>query len=662
MATCDLLESWHRLHAQQTDWAFRAHDRLISSLSEDVRDKLGHKDGASESFVVIFGETQVGKTTLLLDLMGVAVKHIGTVSGVLRGGRVEGDSSTATAMEYIRSDDDCWGLGGSASDRVVQWFDSDAAITRSLGELREKMQSGLLQTDSPCVVHIPKCMFEVAGGARPIIRILDLPGHNPTNATEQQHVHAMAKTYIPFADLVLLVGRVEGHGFLKPDVLTLPGIRDWQKLPHRFRIVTTYTYTNEDIRTLIRKRPQLDATFLRQHLVQQIEIAIPLSEATRHLGMYFPLEFGTSWVKMQAHEPALYSRIAPLIETLRTELLDHIANATSPISRMRNTLNTHLGIKAIQEEKRDVIRKARCVLRKQKRLLASDLGAWNKGISEIATKCEATAALRTANSVEMNKRLIASSKTQSDETVAPLPDSEKIKSAKTVKDLQVLMRGYKLALVNMRLVPETQTFGTADYWKRVKRKMLEPEVFDLKLLVEKTFADIRTRLDDYWLDTYLNEVQFRTDLNAVLHAFLKSYNAVHQRMADAWFEALAEVGRELQADLETAESQLLHSTTERNTVNRKYQAIGAKIGQASAALKNVRQEAEEDLIRCEKLFHLMDEEYLAALNAKFDMALVANDDCEALLQILACEGMRQQRNDFLELSAKQVEASYGTAK
>lgn len=661
MATRDLLDDWHHLHAQQTDWTYRAYDRLISSLSEDVQEKLGRKDHALESFVVIFGRTQVGKTTLLLDLMGVAEGHMGTVSTVLRGGREAGKSATATAMEYTRSTDDRWGLAGNDRDKSVQWFDADEAITHSLGDLRAKMEAGLLQTDSPCVVHIPQRMFKAAPGVSPSVRMLDLPGDSPANATEQQHVHAMAKTYIPFADLVILVGRGDDLGFLRPDALTLPGIRDWQKMPHRFRVVTTYSYTAKSVRDFIRTDPQFDAAALRQRLVQEIERFGTLSKAAAQSNMYFPLEFGTSWMDVKAHDPVLHSRMAPLIGALRTELLEHIVNSTSPMGRLRNTLNTHLAIKAIQEEKRDVIRESRCALRKHKRLLALELDIWDKGIKETARKRDTIAAIRAANPVEANKRMISATKTQQNATVAPLPDCGEIDLATTVKDLQALIRAYKHALRNIRLAPETQTCGSMAYWKMVKKELLEPEAGDLGQLADRAFADIQSRLDTYWIDSYFSLAQFRTDRRAVVDAGLGGEGAVRQCLANAWYAALAEVERQLQDDLNAARSRLTLLGIERDAVDKEHQANSKRIDRANAELREVRQEAEQDLVRCAKFFHLLDEEYLAALNAKLDSALVADDDCDALLQIFACEDMRRQRRDVLNMNAEQGETTHAIA-
>lgn len=74
-------------------WAFKAYDRFAERLSPDVQRHLGVQ--RKEAYTVVFGRTQVGKSTLILHLLGVRAAAIGSLSDVLRGGRKSGNSSTA---------------------------------------------------------------------------------------------------------------------------------------------------------------------------------------------------------------------------------------------------------------------------------------------------------------------------------------------------------------------------------------------------------------------------------------------------------------------------------------------------------------------------------------------------------------------------------------
>ena len=109
---------WQQLHARTREWAIEANDRWLAALSPDA---TGPKRNP-EAKVVLFGPTQVGKTTLLLTLLGIRDDAAEKVGTVLRGGRAHGQSSTALPMRYLRSRDDHWrleapdGLGQTADD------------------------------------------------------------------------------------------------------------------------------------------------------------------------------------------------------------------------------------------------------------------------------------------------------------------------------------------------------------------------------------------------------------------------------------------------------------------------------------------------------------------------------------------------------------------
>ena len=66
------------------------------------------------SLVVIYGSTQIGKTSLILHIMGVLPEYQREVYHVLRAGQEYGDSSTITAVFYHVSGTDFYGI--SASD------------------------------------------------------------------------------------------------------------------------------------------------------------------------------------------------------------------------------------------------------------------------------------------------------------------------------------------------------------------------------------------------------------------------------------------------------------------------------------------------------------------------------------------------------------------
>lgn len=332
-----------RFEAFDAKWAFSAYDRFIDSLEPEARDLLKRKEHGGKAYVAVFGNTQVGKTTLILDLMGIVVDKSARVSKVLRGGRSHGKSATPTAMEYCRSPDTKWRLktAGNISD-----YADDIEMEKALGELREKMEERALDAPEACTVSIPSDCFGDDGARGLDVRIVDLPGDKPSNSAEQEHVKEMAKRYLLSADLILLVGKGDHLAFLQPGELTLPVIEDWQRIPSRFRVVTTYSFTAESVRNrILRDKGAASLENVRQELIGQVQrFDSPFSEAAKNPKLYFPLEFGDSWRKVEETQPDFYRLVSPTIETAKEDLLRDMHESVTPIARLYGALDANITI------------------------------------------------------------------------------------------------------------------------------------------------------------------------------------------------------------------------------------------------------------------------------------------------------------------------------
>lgn len=88
---------WLRKFRQRNDWAQRAYDRFITEVDPEL---VGDFTRSEHITVVVYGTTQVGKTTLILDLLGIRKEVLPAVGKILRGGQQLGKSSTASPIRY----------------------------------------------------------------------------------------------------------------------------------------------------------------------------------------------------------------------------------------------------------------------------------------------------------------------------------------------------------------------------------------------------------------------------------------------------------------------------------------------------------------------------------------------------------------------------------
>ncbi|MEA9395733.1 hypothetical protein [Lelliottia amnigena] len=640
MTSGKVIDYWLRLESRQSEWAFRAYDRLIKTLSHDVQERIQLRESDAEPYVVIFGKTQVGKTTLLLDLMGIDLQQMATLSHVLRGGREAGKSATATAMEYRRSTDQRWGLFVQSKTR---WFASDDDMTEALAQLRKQMERGELVVYSPCIVHIPGRFFRMQTSGAPGVRILDLPGDNPANMEEQKHVNQMAKTYLPFADLVLLIGRGDDLSFLQPEVITLPGIEDWQAMPHRFRIVTTYSYSAQSVKTLIRNDPAFDITQLRQRLIEQIERFNSLSDAAKDRNLYFPLEFGSSWLSMAENDTALYARVAPMVNRLRSELLEQIATSTSPLGRLRSTLDTHLSVKYIQEKKTAAIERELLGLKKQQQETTNTLKTWEKAMSRSQDKINQTDKLLKDNALTVSQQIID----KAAEGAAVINLSAEYESEKCTT-LHRMISDYCSEIKKIQLAVEIKSA----YWQKVARKNIEPTRQAVQDILDEKFSAIRYTLNDYWIDTYLSSANYSSDKNRVIHAADNAKAEVIRLWVSQWKAAAENVWNEYKSELTKEGITLDVLRGEQNKSLRQQTSLEQQTDSHKVQLEKIATDSQEDLARCEQFVHFLDEEYLNTLSERLGSAFQERDDCDALLQILSCVALKNQREDLMNLTEK----------
>lgn len=91
---------------------------------------------------------------------------------------------------------------------------------------------------------------------------------------------------------------------------------------------------------------------------------------------------------------------------------------------------------------------------------------------------------------------------------------------------------------------------------------------------------------------------------------------------------------------------------EQNKSLRQQTSLEQQTASREDELKKIAVESQEDLARCDQFVHFLDEEYLNTLNTRLDSALQERDNCNALLQILSCVALKNQREDLMNLTEK----------
>ena len=638
--------AWEQKCNSKLAWAFRAHKLFVESLSEETRERIAKGSDQSEAYVVVFGKTQVGKTTLMLDLMGLSGAALARVSLVLRGGREQGKSSTATAMEYRRSNTASWGLDcGEGPEEFLA--DSDMQVAAR--SVRSRMSDGQIVGESPIVVWIPSdCFTEGENTKAPSVRMLDLPGDNPADQVEREHVQRMAQKYVPHADLILLVGRGDDLSFLRPDALQLPSIEDWQIVPDRFRIVTTYSYTAQSVRDLLRLHDQpVTAEFFRHRLLEQIRtFGLELSEEAAAPHRLFPLEFGDSWVQAEARQKDLVGLMRPIVSELKQQLSQDIVRSTSDVARLRNAVGVHLVVAKVKQSKlkdMDTELEKVCV---QLDRVQVDLELAAKSVDREQEKLEATQHL--LESMPMPK-LVEQVQNFTIVDMASLlgevPNAgPSVNGFRTV--INTVTSSLKRQFLNIH--PSALTSLERKFWAPVQPQ-LDAHLSDAAKLIDDEFSGLRSRLSGYFTDEYYPSTfgSYSKDIQRLERDIRGSGAAVCKYAKDFWLGLAIKRVDQLSEEVRATVSHL-HGLSmvisERSQESARLQSNIEKLKFHRQSFVD-RMDVDEKVSR--QFLNRLNEEYLVELTSiRRSLASSANP-IAALFSLLGAAQIRQEREKIM---------------
>lgn len=529
---------WFERYQQRYRWAVRAYDQLVNELAPELVESLQRNERVT---LAVYGATQVGKTTLILDLLGLNAATSGEVGRVLRGGQDLGKSATAMPIRYSRSQDDSWYIAGGGP------LSADSAQEK-LGDFRRQVEAGGVGDAEVLDIHIPQHFFPVSGslGTDVELNIIDIPGINSHSTHEQELVAKLAERYVLVADLVVLVGRADSLGFLNEQDLKIPALADWAAQPTRFRIVLTYGFSpkstsdrflNQDL-TVERVR----AEFHKQ--IKTHDYFFP-DEFLRNL---YVLEMGDSIEELGRTNPEYHQRILNVSSDFREELIGSIEQAAGPYARLQGAFQLDAVINARVERIDNLLLECQSEFAQQRSLLINELAAFRPDLLE-ATDREISCAIKELNEeqCELEQKLesISASRKKLNEFdcgcffLVRLSDSseEKVSWLKEQLDdceRQQRKRCNDLAreLIEKRLLPE----WCVDYAPSISYK-------------RDNLMDIESHLDSYLIDSYWwSSSNFNDDRISLQRAFRSNADALGERLKQALEQVLKERDKALKVE------------------------------------------------------------------------------------------------------------------
>lgn len=323
---------WSQLFLRKDEWQKNTFDRIKRDLISSKDNPFVRYDNSEENhLVMIYGKSQVGKTTMILSMIGIKEEFFQEVYDTLRAGVPRGNSSTSTAIIYSKSNNNKYSCSVSSindlSAKGEQYFNKEEMI-EYLTKIRNNVESNRASTDAILFIYIPDDYF-INDPNINNISIMDMPGVESRNHKEDIHVRNLMTKYIPISSVCIIACRSNDIQSLETTVL--PNNLDWQRMEHRFILVITHSYSNGTtkryFKTKLSERKQDFCGYVRSTYTQEIRKILGKENKTE----VYPIDVGETFNKLSQEIQN---------ETDRYEL---IKTKNTILSDLRNSIVNHKG-------------------------------------------------------------------------------------------------------------------------------------------------------------------------------------------------------------------------------------------------------------------------------------------------------------------------------
>lgn len=360
-----------------TEWVYRGRDAFLQDISSPEIRALYEGRMRGDPTIVLYGPTQVGKTELLLQMLGVDISaptHM-CLKRALRGGRPEGESATSTATIYSMHDGNDY-IFETPSDwnPKILWQGSKVAeLQEHVANVRNSLSLGGSISTLPIQITLPAWVADHPTKDISRLRIIDLPGFGSHDNNEHAQVNALLAAYLPSAVVVVLV--FDAMKCIEATSLVAGDFFDWKYDPCRYRLVLTRSLSPNDVQ----ERKPKDIKALKFYYRKQLGPIIP--KETR----IFPIEYGKTWWTFANINPEMHGHFQPVFAKEIKKLVDDLPEP-SPIQAIFGLQHywkklEHLVNDLEQEKEREISE-----LKEKEKSVESEIGEVNKELEKAKAK------------------------------------------------------------------------------------------------------------------------------------------------------------------------------------------------------------------------------------------------------------------------------------
>ncbi|SHJ68628.1 hypothetical protein SAMN02745751_03130 [Dethiosulfatibacter aminovorans DSM 17477] len=502
------------------DWVNKAHKEFVGLLKDDYLSEIVERQEKGETYTVVYGRAQVGKTSLILKLLGIRDDSYDVVSKVLRGGRKIGESSTVTTMIYCKSYDNKYRV---KYDQEYKNFTDNKEVEGFFSKLRNKITDNSFRNEKEIEIMIPKRFFY--DNSDECVNIVDLPGIESSDSSEKEIVNELYRKYLPMCGKVYIVEEINQILYLNKLNKTL----FWTDYPDKYRIVLTKCISNDSIKKKIMSVDKLNKHSYLNLIYAELEGTFKKDMKNK----CYPVEVGKSFNELRENNPNVFEKTESIINELINELREDVCISLSDFNLF--TMNTR-----ISSQYRENIEK-------EKQKFQKELKKINNVIKEVENdkkKCESV-------SKNLNR------------------DIEKLKSKVNETALNIMIKS------PIRFKPFTEVNGNKGIKKKDIKNLFEEYEKEFKRnwreFSKKSFESVKS--DDekvHYINKILSDLPVlkisfeKLDINKTINILNAASNEITRlitgnvscRFKYGMFDSKSKLIRKFESEIETMEEEL----------------------------------------------------------------------------------------------------------
>jgi hypothetical protein len=302
----------------------------------------------------------------------------------------------------------------------------------------------------------------------------------------------------------LLVGRGDNLSFLNPQALKLPSIEDWQYVPKRFRIVTTFAFTPHTVQQFAhRQKGELTAEDFRERLLKQIgTFGLQLAPEAQKTTRFFPLEIGDSWQAMLQDKSPFVQCVEPIVRELKASLHADIRASATEGARFRNAFDVHIVAQRKREARHEKDEKALAVIGGEIDNVDATLKKARGSAMRVTCQVDALHTL-IVTGADLKRELVTTCVFDATVFINRFNESKNNKQpiAKNTSALFAVIDDVTDWLRERYLASAPQSDGFDAFFGTSAPNLLS-KIVDVKRIADDAFADLSTRMHSYWFNKY----------------------------------------------------------------------------------------------------------------------------------------------------------------